>query len=401
MLESDRTVNYLKEIDPEARLSVGLLGLDLPSPLILGSGTLVERFDQIRPFIEAGAGAVVPRTTRKVMERKVHPSPHLYQAGKRGNEMMLNAEWTGSPIAYWLPFLEQMAETRQVMMSVSGRDIDGCVEVCKILDGFHFPMIEVNISCAHSNSIYGFITRNGKFIEDAIGRIKDGGIETPIGIKLGHSDYIVELANIAKEAGVDAIVASNTFGPLFDFQIDEQGQPHRILGIQSGKGGMSGAPLFNIALTDVAEIRRQVGITVIGCGGVRTPEHVVKMIMAGASAVQVYTATHVRGVNAPSFFTEINRKLIGYLDSINVNNFSELKDRALSILESETNLSPIIPEVIGERCTGCDICMPICLPQAIDVSEFPSRAGHIVQINDACIGCGHCVFICPAKALKV
>lgn len=121
MLEKDIRVGHLREIDPQKRLEVDLLGSKIPSPLILGSGTLVEKFDQIQPFLDGGAGAIVPRTTRKIMERQVHPSPHLYQAGKRGNEMMLNAEWTGAAIEYWFPSLEKMAQMKQVIMSVSGR----------------------------------------------------------------------------------------------------------------------------------------------------------------------------------------------------------------------------------------------------------------------------------------
>lgn len=402
MRESEYRVSpELLKTDPNRRLEIELFGTKFPSPLILGSGTLIEKFEEIEPYLQAGAGAVVPRSTRKVMERKVHPSPHLYQTGRRGEEMMLNAEWTGAAIEYWKPFLESMSATKQVIMSVSGRDIEGCVEVCKLLDQFAFPMIEVNISCAHSNSEHGFITRNGEHIKRVIDSIKQSGVTTAVGLKLGHSDFIVELSQIAKESGADAIVALNTFGPLLDFDIDEHGQPQKILGIHSGKGGMSGAPLFNIALTDVAEIRRQVGLPVIGCGGVRTPEQVAKMMMAGASAVQVYTAAHVRGINAPSFFSDVNRKLVRYMDDIRVEKFSDLKDRALPLLESETNLTPLIPNVIAERCTGCDICIPVCLPKAIDILDYPNKAGHIVELNSACIGCGHCVTVCPTDALKI
>jgi len=351
--------------------------------------------------LKAGAGAVVPRSTRKEMVRKFHPSPHLYQTGRRGNEMMLNAEWTGADITYWKPYLQEIAQSKRVIMSVSGRDIEGCIEVCKALDTHHFPMIEVNISCAHSNSVHGFITRNGDHIRQLVNGIKSAGVETPIGIKLGHSDYIVELSQIAKEAGADAIVAINSYGPLLDFNVGHGGIALPVLGIEGAKGGMSGAPLFNIALTDVAEIRSQVGIPVIGCGGVRTPEHVLKMIMAGASAVQVYTAAHVRGVNAPSIFTYLNEQMISYLNEIGVENIADLKDRALPLLKQETNLEPLVPEVNEKLCTGCELCLPICLPHAIDLKSYNNKVGHIIEINDHCIGCGHCVTVCPTDALKL
>lgn len=286
-------------------------------------------------------------------------------------------------------------------MSVSGRDVEGCIEVCKTLDPHRFPMIEVNISCAHSNSVHGFITRNGDHIKQVVDGIKSAGVETPIGIKLGHSDYIVELSQIAKDAGADAIIALNSYGPLLDFNVGHGGVAEPVLGIEGAKGGMSGAPLFNIALTDVAEIRSQVGIPVIGCGGVRTPEHVAKMIMAGASAVQVYTAAHVRGINAPSVFTNLNGQMISYLNEIGVENIADLKDRALPLLQQETNLEPLVPEVHESLCTGCDLCLPVCLPDAIDLKSYDNKVGHVVEINDRCIGCGHCVTVCPTDALEL
>jgi len=390
----------LAEIDPLHRLDTKLFNSKIPSPLILGSGTLIEREDQVYPFLEAGAGAVVPRTTRDKMVRRVHPSPHLYQSGPKGQEMMLNAEWTGADISYWQPHLDKLANTHQVIMSVSGRDIEGCTKICKQLDNYHFPYLEINISCAHSNSAHGFITRNGEHVLRLVNSIKESGVVTPIAIKLGHSDYIVDLANIAKEAHADAIVAVNTFGPLFDFSINDFGETSRVLGIAQGKGGMSGAPLFQIALTDVAEIRHQVGIPVIGCGGVRTAEQAVKMLMAGADAVQIYTAAAVLGKNAPSLFTKLNTQLIGFLNTIGTNTTEELKGRALHLLDEPTNLEPIIPNVDQTTCIGCNTCETICLQNAITQLILENNQGYVANIDsNKCVGCGHCLQVCPTGAL--
>jgi len=285
-------------------LEVKLLNNNLESPLILGSGTLVEKYEDINPFLKTNIGAIVPRTTRLEMTRKVHPSPHLYQFGNNGSEMMLNAEWTGAAIDYWIPYLREMSNTNKIIMSISGRDIEGCLKVCRILDKYNFPMLEINLSCAHSNGVNGFITRNSEHIKSIVYRLKDT-IKTPIGIKLGHSDFIVELAGVAKKAGADAIVAINTFGPILDFNIGNNLKIKPVVGIQNAKGGLSGGLLFNIALTDIADISNQIKIPIIGCGGVSNAEQVIKMMMAGASAVQIYTAAHIRGINSPSIFNEI------------------------------------------------------------------------------------------------
>jgi len=398
----NRCSEVLRKQDPGGKLKTVLFSdTKIPSPLILASGALIEKPEQIDPFLEAGVGAVVPRTTRKTMERKRHPSPHLYQIGRRGSEMMLNAEWTGADIGFWRPYLDKVSETQQVIMSVSGRNIEDCVEVCKELDLYNFPYLEINVGCAHSNSINGFITRNSDHIKQLTTSIKDSGVVTPIALKLGHSDFIVNLANVAKEAGADAIVAINTFGPLFDFNIDEKGNPQRVLGITGSQGGMSGAPLFNIALTDVANIKHQVGIPVIGCGGVRTEEHVIKMLMAGASAVQIYTAAHVKGINAPNFFTSLNKKMLKYLDAKGISKIENVKDLALELLDNDTNLNPIVPKV-DDNCTGCGKCITICLPEAInDLGNSENNDGKVEIDEEKCVGCGHCVSVCPSDAIAV
>jgi dihydroorotate dehydrogenase/NAD-dependent dihydropyrimidine dehydrogenase PreA subunit len=312
---------------------------------------------------------------------------------------MLNAEWTGADIEYWIPYLERLSNTDKIIFSVSGRDIEDCVKVCEILDKFSFLMLEVNVSCAHSNNVHGFITRNGEHIQKLVTSIKNAGVKTPIGIKLGYSDYIVELAQITKDAGADAIIALNTFGPVLDFSVEKKGKSSPVLGIESGKGGMSGAALFNIALTSVADISYKVGIPVVACGGVSTPEQIVKMIMAGADAVQIYTAAHVYGVNAPSYFSKLQKDLEKYLADMDIDSLEAIKGSAHRILGQKTNIIPEIPTVNSEKCTGCDICVPVCLPKAIDIVEFDNKLGHVVEINeDLCVGCGHCEVVCPFDA---
>lgn len=379
-------------------LEIQLLNSKLSSPLILGSGTLVEKVEDIYPFLKTTIGAIVPRTTRIEMIRKIHPSPHLYQFGNSGSEMMLNAEWTGAAIGYWIPYLEKMSNTNKIIMSISGRDIEGCVKVCKTLDKYNFPMLEINLSCAHSNNVHGFITRNSEHIESIVRRLKDR-IKTPIGIKLGHSDFIVELAGVAKKAGADAIVAVNTFGPIFDFKIDDDLKIRPVVGIQNAKGGLSGGLLFNIALTDIADISNQVKIPVIGCGGVSNAEQVIKMIMSGASAVQIYTASHIRGINSPSIFNEINEDLLSFLKKHKLYNISEIKDKALFLLNQKTNLEVIYPKINDKKCFGCGSCMRICLKKAIGIQEKSGKK--IATLNKKkCDGCGHCISICPNKAMS-
>lgn len=379
--------------------SIKLFGQTLKAPLMLGSGTLVERYDEIQPYLDAGIGMVVPRSTRKIMHRKTHPVPHLYQTGTRKYPVMINTEWTGADISYWRPYFSRLMDSGSVVMSVSGRDIPDCVQVCRELEEAGvWCFYEINVSCAHSNSVHGMITKDADHIGSLVTALKKSGIKTPIVLKLGHSDRIVELCQVAESAGADGLVLLNTYGPVFDFTVNSDGRPEPIVGIDGGRGGLSGAPLFHIALTDVALVSQAVNIPVIGCGGVCTAEDVVKMLMAGASAVQIYTAAHACGVNAPDFFRKLNDDLVMYMKTHSISNLSAIIGTALPILDQRTSLKVEAPEVDEETCIGCDLCLPVCLPKAIAIKPVSgvNKVNHVVSIDStACIGCGHCLHVCP------
>lgn len=390
----------VSKVDMKCRV----LGKEFSNPIFLGSGSLDETIEKVHKFLATNVGAVVPRTTRfeYAPGRNKHPSPHLDIQQK--SKAMRNAEWTGYPIDYWRPFLEEVSRERRIIMSVSGRDTKGCAQVCKELDAYEFPFLEINISCAHSNETNGFITRNGDHIKSVIREIKDTGVKTPIAIKLGHSDYIVKLAQIAEEAGADGIVAINTYGPVLDFDISS-GTPELTLGIAGGKGGLSGKPIFQIALTDVADISRHLKIPVIASGGVSTSEDVIKMIMAGACAVQVYTAAHLRGDQAPKYLNKLVSDVEAWLACHGYMNVNNVRGLVLPKLAQDNQMTPMIPQLSKELCIGCSLCEIICNePDSIqmtasDMSDT-NKPGLLPVIHDnVCIGCGACVTVCPTDAL--
>jgi dihydroorotate dehydrogenase len=379
-------------------LDTDLFGKRLTSPVLLGSGTLVEKFEDISPYVDAGIGGVVPRTTRKVLRRQTHPVPHLYQTDKRKFANLINAEWTGASIEYWRPYLDEMSASEKIVMSISGRDIDECVDVCRELDRYEgWLYLEINVSCAHSNNVHGYINKDKRHVEALCSKLKASGLKTPVAIKFGHSEYLLELAKIVEGCGIGGIVLLNTYGPVFDFSI-EKGRPEAIVGIERSMGGLSGAAIFNIALTDVAMIRNETNLEIVGCGGVYTYDQVVKFMMAGASAVQVYTSAHLKGVDGPSVIRKINSGLIDYLKLHDYGNVVELKGMALKLLENETNMDVVVPTVDSGTCVGCNVCIPVCLPGAISPIRVAGGDNAIVEIDaEKCVGCGHCVHVCPTK----
>lgn len=380
-------------------LSINFLGQHFNNPIILGSGSLADSIEKTDGFINSQVGAVIPRTTRLQYApgRDRHPSPHLDINSRNGT--MRNSEWTGATIDYWRPHLDKLSQSERVAMSVSGRNIDECLIVCQELDQYNFPFLELNISCAHSNEINGFITRNSEHISRLIRTLKDGGIKTPLAVKLGHSDFIVPLAMVAEESGADAIIAINSIGPIIDFDISS-GKPQFTLGIAGGKGGLSGKSIYGIALTDVLDLAGHLKIPIIGCGGVSTAEDAIKMIMAGASAVEVYTAAHLMGNKAPQFLDNLIKNIAKWMSVNGYDNLSQIQNIALSNIPQAHQMTPLIPNVNLELCKGCGKCDAICLEGGA-ITMKKTTVGSSPDINpDHCIGCGACVTVCPTQALQ-
>jgi dihydroorotate dehydrogenase (NAD+) catalytic subunit len=376
-----------------ADLSCKILGNKFQNPIWLGSGSITENRTRIKKYQDSKIGAIIPRTTRKEYApgRKSHPSYHLDINQKE--KWMRNCEWTGNLISYWQPCLEEFSDTKKIIMSVSGRDVNDCLKVCRVIDGYGFPFIEINISCAHSNDAHGFITRNSEHISSLVKQLKKN-IKTPIVLKLGHSDHIVELAKVAERSGADAIVAINTYGPVIDFDIST-GKPKLTLGINNGKGGLSGSTIFLTALTDIVALSQNLKIPIIACGGVTKVEDAVKMIMAGASAVQIYSAIHIAGKRGVDFINGFVKDFEIWMDEYGYSDIESLKGTLLPELERAHQMKPIVPKFNKKYCTHCESCANICLEEAICISGNRD----IVIDKDKCIGCGACASICPTKSL--
>jgi len=372
-------------------LTVDFCGLKLPNPLILGSGGLGESSETLLPYLNVGAAAVITRTIRLnvSLDRKVFPSPHLFISPRR--QYMLNCEWGNlAPWDYWLkkglPFLKEYGN---VIVSISGRHIQDCVDLAIELEPVGISLFEINISCSHSGLLYGRIMEDSDHIFQLVSTLKKV-LKTPIMLKLGWSPVLSEIAKIAVKAGVDAISTTNSIGPGLDVRL-EDGRPQ--LGIQGGAGGLSGKAIFPIALECVNLIAQTVNVPIMGIGGITSYQEVVKMLMVGAHCVQIYTEAFLQG---PKIFPKILDDLTSYMKVYKHSSVKDIVGVSQAYLSKPSNIEAIIPEVIEERCTACNLCSKVCTVNAIDLQ-------HIAVINpNLCIGCGACLYVCPPKfnALK-
>jgi dihydroorotate dehydrogenase (NAD+) catalytic subunit len=137
----------------------------------------------------------------------------------------------------------------------------------------------------------------------------------PLIVKLSPNvAHIAPLAQAAAEAGADAISLVNTFIAL---GVDARTRRPRI---GAGFGGLSGPAIKPIALRMVYQAAQAVKIPVVGMGGIATGEDAAEFMIAGASAVEVGTATFWE----PAAPVRIARELGDFLKEQKIARVSEL-----------------------------------------------------------------------------
>ncbi len=278
-----------------SRLQTELAGLRLPNPVGLAAG-FDKNGEVLAPLSRAGfgfieVGAVTPRP------QPGNPKPRLFRLTEDKaaiNRFGFNNEG-----------MEVMAErlANRPKDAVIGLNLgankdsdDRPGDFAKVLAhcAAHLDFATVNVSSPNTEKLRDL---QGKA---ALGALLSGVIETrnalprplPIFLKIAPDlteDELQDIAEVASETGVDAVIATNT-----TLARDGLRSPNK-----DEKGGLSGAPLFEKSTRVLARLSQLTGgkIPLIGVGGVSSPEQAYAKICAGASAVQFYTAMVYGGLS--------------------------------------------------------------------------------------------------------
>ena len=268
----------------------------LKSPLMLGSGTLGERKENLIKALEYGAGAVVNRTLR-VQQRKECFRPAYFI----DEHYMLNADNNNlTPWEYWIDNAKEVEKHGPLVISISARIPKDCKTIVSSFESNHPPSFyELNFSCSHSAKIYGRISYQN--VEKALRLIRER-TKTPVFLKLSLDN--VNFNQLKKLEGndlFDAYVLSNTIGPGLKIDIETR-KP--VLG--SIFGGVSGPGIKPLVLSKIYDLKEQTDKPVIGVGGIEKAEDALEYLILGCDAVQIYTKAHRDGLRV---FGDINTQL--------------------------------------------------------------------------------------------
>lgn len=258
--------------------------LHLRNPIVAASGTFGygSEFTRICPPSQLGA------VTVKSLACFAHDgNPPLRTTEGSGGGMLNSVGLAGPGIDAWidheLPALEASGAT--IIVSLWGRSIDDyakAAEVAHTLVG-RVSAIELNLSCPNLGG-HEMFAQSATLTTDAV-RACAGPISMFVKLT-AQTANLVDIARAALDGGASGLTLINTMpGVAIDVVT-------RRTKLGAGGGGLSGAPLHSIALRAVADVHRALpDAPIIGTGGVSTGEHAVAMLIAGASAVGVGTAT--------------------------------------------------------------------------------------------------------------
>ena len=202
-----------------------------------------------------------------------------------------------------------------VIVNIAGETIDDYAQLAGKLDGVAgISAIEVNISCPNIKAGGAEFGANPKSAARVTTAVK-AATSLPILVKLTpNTSDIAEIAMAVAEAGADAISLINT---LKGIAIDIT-KRRPLLG--SISGGLSGPAIKPVALYMVYEVAGAVAVPVIGCGGITTASDAIEFIMAGASAIQVGTASFTN----PRALLDVLEGIEKFLEKEGVKDITEL-----------------------------------------------------------------------------
>jgi len=270
-------------------LTIELAGVTLPNPVVAASGTFGHGAELARLCPPGALGAV---TAKSVAIFASEGNPPLRVTEAPGGGMLNSVGLPGPGIEHWithdLPALREHGA--RVVASIWGRstsDYEAAARACKRIAD-QLVAVEVNLSCPNVEARADIFAHSPHATRDAVKAVVDAlPAGAPVFAKLSPNvTDIVEIAGAALDAGATGLTLVNTvMGLLIDAST-------RAPMLGAGGGGLSGPPIKPIALRAVNDVARaHPRVPIIGTGGVTSGEDAVEMLLAGAHAVGVGTAT--------------------------------------------------------------------------------------------------------------
>jgi dihydroorotate dehydrogenase (NAD+) catalytic subunit len=286
-------------------MAVTVGSVTLKNPVMTASGT-AGYGTEFAPFFDlASIGAVVTKSIA-AYEWAGNPAPRVHPTAQG----MINAVGLQGPgVAHWLghelPALLDTGAT--VVCSIWGRSVDDYRRAADMLAAAPTGVVavEVNLSCPNLEGRGGIFAHDVDLSAEVVAAT--AGCGRPRWAKLSpNTDRIGEVARAVVDAGAEAVTMVNTLlGLMYD---PATWRP----ALGNGGGGLSGRAIHPVAVRAVHDVHEMhPDIPIVGVGGVASGWDAVEFLLAGASAVQVGTASFADPRACPTVRDELREILAG------------------------------------------------------------------------------------------
>lgn len=268
-------------------LSVNLAQLNLRTPVVTASGTFGYGVEYLGALDYSKLGAVTAKGVR-MDPWPGNPMPrHCEVYGGLVNAIGLQGPGVNDFAKYTLPyFLKQTGGDVKMIVNIWGGSMDEYAEVAKRLDGVEgVSAIELNVSCPNVKEGGHTFGQDPVVLSNLVKKVRAATKLTLIPKLAPNVPNIGDYAKAVEDAGADAISLINTI-PAMVIDIERR-KP--VLGNRTG--GLSGRGIHPVAVKCVYDVHNAVKLPLLAMGGVYEPEDAIELMLAGATAVAVGTAT--------------------------------------------------------------------------------------------------------------
>ena len=267
-------------------LAQELFGATFQNPILLASGTCGygAELDALIDLDLLG-GIVIKAVTAAPRHGNAEPRVAEFDAGMLNSIGLANVG-VEAVVKEKLPWLANRLRAARVLVNVAGATADEFASIVHRLDDVDgFVAYELNVSCPNVERGGALFATREDLLAEVVRKCR-AATRRPIVVKLAPNvPDVGRMAEVAVGEGADGLTLINTFpGLLFDIRTRRP-----VLG--NGTGGVSGPAILPMGVHAVWQARRRVSVPILGAGGVRTGQDAVQYLLAGASLVQIGTAS--------------------------------------------------------------------------------------------------------------
>jgi dihydroorotate dehydrogenase (NAD+) catalytic subunit len=294
--------------------------LHFKNPVITASGTFGygSEFDDFINVSDLG-GIILKGTT--IEPREGNPYPRMVETA---SGMLNSVGLQNKGIDYFEKIIYDKVKEydTRVIININGNTIDDYVALAERVNRLEkIPAIELNISCPNvkmGGMVFGTNPDSARDVIRAVRAIYSKKLIVKLSPNVTN---IVDFARISEEEGADAVSLINT---LLGMAVDTRSMKPALSTIT---GGLSGPAIKPVALRMVWQVAKAVSVPVIGIGGIMNASDALEFILAGASAIQVGTASFIDPQISIKILEDIEkylvskgfsdiREIIGYINKL-------------------------------------------------------------------------------------